>query len=136
MESRIHSTEAPMVPMIVRRTGSAVKRNGYTLIELVIVMAIISVLLMIAVPFYQKSIVSTKESLLKNNLFTLRTVIDEYTFDKNKARPTGSFRPMNCGRRRSPAQSDPPSTERPPVRSPSSRCPSWDRWEPRADTPG
>jgi general secretion pathway protein G len=65
--------------------SSARKRNGYTLIELIIVMAIISVLVSIAVPMYQKSILSTKESLLRNNLFTLRTVIDEYTFDKKKA---------------------------------------------------
>src|SRR5580698_5619866 len=61
------------------------ERRGYTLIELIVVMAIISVLVSIAVPLYQKSITRTKESLLKNNLFTLRTVIDEYTFDKKKA---------------------------------------------------
>jgi general secretion pathway protein G len=64
------------------------KREGYTLIELIIVMAIISILLSIAVPLYQKSLLRTKESLLKNNLFTLRTVIDEYTFDKQKAPQT------------------------------------------------
>jgi general secretion pathway protein G len=63
-------------------------RRGYTLIELIVVMAIISVLVSIAVPLYQKSITRTKESLLKNNLFTLRTVIDEYTFDKKKAPQT------------------------------------------------
>jgi general secretion pathway protein G len=61
------------------------RRRGYTLIELIIVMAIISVLIAIAVPLYQRSIVGAKESLLKNNLFTLRTVIDEYTYDKKKA---------------------------------------------------
>ncbi len=66
----------------------AVPRSGYTLIELIIVMAIISILMAIAVPLYQKSLLSTKESLLKNNLFTLRTVIDEYTFDKQKAPQT------------------------------------------------
>jgi general secretion pathway protein G len=67
------------------RSGSP---GGYTLIELIIVMAIISVLVAVAVPLYTKSIQRTKETLLKQNLFTLRTVIDEYTFDKKKAPQT------------------------------------------------
>jgi general secretion pathway protein G len=67
------------------RSGSP---SGYTLIELIIVMAIISVLVAVAVPLYTKSIQRTKETLLKQNLFTLRTVIDEYTFDKKKAPQT------------------------------------------------
>ena len=70
----------------LRRRASG--RNGYTLIEMIIVMAIISILIAIAVPLYQKSLLRTKESLLKNNLFTLRTVIDEYTYDKQKAPQT------------------------------------------------
>ena len=61
------------------------RRAGYTLIELIIVMAIISVLISVAVPIYTKSITRTKETLLKENLFTLRTTIDEYTFDKKEA---------------------------------------------------
>ncbi len=69
----------------IRNGKSAGSQCGYTLIELIIVMAIISVLVSIAVPIYQKSLLRTKETLLKNNLFTLRTVIDEYTFDKQKA---------------------------------------------------
>jgi len=64
------------------------QRKGYTLIEMTIVIAIISILVAIAVPIYQKSLIRTRESLLKNNLFTLRTVIDEYTFDKQKAPQT------------------------------------------------
>ena len=64
------------------------RRSGYTLIELIIVMAIISILVSIAVPLYQKSLIRTKETLLKNNLFTMRMVIDEYTFDKQKAPQT------------------------------------------------
>ena len=70
------------------RAATVRERRGYTLIELVIVMAIISILVSIAVPLYQKSLLRTKESLLHNNLFTLRTVIDEYTFDKKKAPQT------------------------------------------------
>ena len=57
-------------------------RRGYTLIELIIVMAIISILVSIAVPLYQKSLIRTKESMLHSHLQTLRVVIDEFTFDK------------------------------------------------------
>jgi general secretion pathway protein G len=60
-------------------------RFGFTLIELMIVMAIIAVLMSVAIPIYSRSIQRSKESVLKNNLFTLRTVIDEYTYDKQKA---------------------------------------------------
>jgi general secretion pathway protein G len=63
-------------------------RRGYTLIELIIVMAIISILVSVAVPLYQKSLTRTKESLLHSHLQTLRIVIDEYTFDKKKAPQT------------------------------------------------
>ena len=67
---------------LLRRLRS---NRGFTLIELMVVMAIISILLAIALPVYQKSIIRSKESVLRNNLFTLRSMIDEYTIDKQKA---------------------------------------------------
>jgi len=72
-----------MAPCI--RNGN---RRGYTLVEIIIVLTIISILVSIAVPLYQKSLIRTRESVLRSNLFTLRTVIDEYTYDKQKAPQT------------------------------------------------
>lgn len=65
------------------RTGKL--RRAFTLVEMIIVMTIVSILVSMAVPMYQKSILRTRESVLRNNLFTLRQVIDEYTYDKQKA---------------------------------------------------
>lgn len=67
------------------RSGS---RIGFTIIELMIVMAVVTILVSIAVPMYQRSLIRSKEAVLKNNLFTMRTVIDEYTYDKQKAPQT------------------------------------------------
>lgn len=61
------------------------RRAGFTMVELLMVMAVITILISIAVPYYQKTLIRSKESLLKNNLFTMRTVIDEFTIDKGKA---------------------------------------------------
>ena len=61
------------------------RHAGFTMIELMIVMSIVVILVSMAVPLYQKSLIRAKENVLKNNLFTLRTVIDEYTYDKQKA---------------------------------------------------
>jgi general secretion pathway protein G len=71
--------------LMQRVEPSTRRRFGFTLIELMIVMAVIAVLMSIALPIYTRSIQRSKESVLKNNLFTLRTVIDEYTYDKQKA---------------------------------------------------
>jgi len=64
---------------------SGKQRRGFTLIEILIVVSIIGILVSIAIPIYQKSILRTRESVLRNNLFTMRTVLDEYTYDKQKA---------------------------------------------------
>jgi general secretion pathway protein G len=59
--------------------------RGFTFVELMVVVTIIVILITIAIPVYQKSIIRTKESVLRNNLFTIRQVIDNYTYDKQKA---------------------------------------------------
>jgi general secretion pathway protein G len=61
------------------------RRGGFTLIELLIVMSIVTILVSLAIPIYQKSILRSKEAVLHSNLYTMRTVIDEYTYDKQKA---------------------------------------------------
>jgi general secretion pathway protein G len=66
-------------------TGKRQTARGFTIIELMVVMAVISIIVAIAVPMYQKSVIRAKESVLRQNLFTLRVVIDEYTYDKTKA---------------------------------------------------
>lgn len=69
------------------RSGNALRR-GFTLIELMIVITVIGILLTIAVPMYRKALVRANESVLRSNLFTIRTMIDEYTYDKQKAPQT------------------------------------------------
>jgi general secretion pathway protein G len=76
------------IPIGSLARGRRACQRGFTMIELMIVMAIVVILVSIAVPMYQKAILRAKESVLKNNLFTIRVVIDEYTYDKQKAPQT------------------------------------------------
>jgi general secretion pathway protein G len=50
-----------------------------------IVISIIMILMAVAVPMYNQSIVQARESVLRSNLNTLRNVIQQYTLDKQKA---------------------------------------------------
>jgi general secretion pathway protein G len=58
---------------------------GFTLIELIIVMAIIAILASLAVPKFASMIQNAKEAVLKEDLHVMRNAIDSYTMDKNKA---------------------------------------------------
>ena len=62
------------------RTQSA----GFTLIELMIVMAIIGILITMAIPSFVGAIKHAREAALKEDLQTMRTAIDTYTMDKQK----------------------------------------------------
>ena len=65
---------APPVP--------AKPRAGFTLLEMMVVLTIIVTIVSIAVPFYSSAIVRARESVLRSNLLTIRSVIDQYTYDK------------------------------------------------------
>jgi general secretion pathway protein G len=61
------------------------REYGFTMVELMIVMAIIGVLAMVAVPSYISALKHAREAVLKEDLHTLRAAIDSYTMDKQKA---------------------------------------------------
>jgi len=69
-------------------TGSGIKirkQRGFTMIEMIIVIAIIMILASIAIPLYKVHIVRAREAVLREDLYTLRNAIDQYTQDKAKA---------------------------------------------------
>src|ERR1700674_3447414 len=59
--------------------------RGFTLIELMIVISLILILVSISVPAYNQSILRARESVLRQDLFQLRSLISQYTLDKQKA---------------------------------------------------
>ena len=58
---------------------------GFTLVELMIVMAVIGVLLSVAIPSYVGAVRQAREAVLKEDLHVMRSAIDSYTADKQKA---------------------------------------------------
>ena len=69
--------------LAVRTRRSAAR--GFTLLELMIVLSIMMILMAVAVPMYNQSIVQARESVLRSNLSNIRNVIQQYTLDKQKA---------------------------------------------------
>ena len=58
---------------------------GFTLMELMIVMMIIGVLTTLAIPSFVSAVRSAREAVLKEDLRVMRSAIDSYTMDKQKA---------------------------------------------------
>jgi general secretion pathway protein G len=67
------------------KTKAECGRRGFTLIEMVIVISLILVLLSVALPMYNKSILRSKEAKLHHNLVVLNQSIENYSLDKKKA---------------------------------------------------
>jgi len=62
--------------------------RGFTFVEMLIVVAIIGILATIALPSFQLAVTKAKEAALKENLFILRDVIDQYYADLERYPPT------------------------------------------------
>jgi general secretion pathway protein G len=60
------------------------RRLGFTLLELMIVLTLILIMASMAAPTYHTAVVRAREAVLRDDLFTMRKLIDEYTLDKQK----------------------------------------------------
>ncbi|MBX3303607.1 MAG: prepilin-type N-terminal cleavage/methylation domain-containing protein [Nitrospira sp.] len=62
--------------------------KGFTLVELMIVVSIVGILATIAAPSYQSSLIRAKETVLRQDLFTLRELLDHHRADQGKYPPS------------------------------------------------
>jgi general secretion pathway protein G len=62
----------------------ASRSNGFTLLELMIVITIIIILAAIVLPQYQKTIMHAREAVLRDDLYKMRSLLDQYAADKGK----------------------------------------------------
>jgi general secretion pathway protein G len=80
--------------------------RGFTLLELMVVLTLLLILATMSMPIFQLAIVHAREAVLKDDLYTLRKLIDEFTLDKQHP-PTSLDDLVDAGYLRSGIPVDP-----------------------------
>jgi len=70
--------------MVRKNPGKRGRNDGFTLIELIVVITIMGVLVSIALPNYRASVLQAREAVLRENLYRMRDLIDQYQSDKGR----------------------------------------------------
>jgi general secretion pathway protein G len=79
LDAEIETRKSRFLPSAVCRLAP-----GFTLLELMIVITIVIILAAIVLPQYQKTILSTREAVLRDNLFKMRSLLDQFAADKQR----------------------------------------------------
>ena len=89
MRPKGHNSWTPQAwPALRKRGFFASLRNrshGFTLLELMIVISIMMILMAVAVPLYQQHVIQAREAVLRQNLFQLDSLIEQYRLDKGQS---------------------------------------------------